>query len=222
MEIDGIKALSFVLVFVPGYIFIHTLDYHLIKGEKSQFEKTVQAILASTVLWTIFIIFPYQPLNDQKEAIINLVILIIKTPDNKYLLPSLLDKLRIGLVLFLLFCFYSFFITTFYAILRKTKSISRVIQIFTTRDYFKQVALRFYTEGFNKLVLITMKNKNRYLGYLIGAPDQESDHKIILHDPYIIENSQLNKLWADRLLIDTNDVDLIEMKMKGEENDEKK
>ncbi|MDR3312245.1 MAG: DUF6338 family protein, partial [Spirochaetaceae bacterium] len=55
MDFNPISLILFILVFVPGYIFIHILDYHLVKGEKSQFEKTVQGILASTIIWVIFL-----------------------------------------------------------------------------------------------------------------------------------------------------------------------
>ena len=214
MEVDVIKALSFLLVFVPGYIFIHTLDYHLLKGEKSQFEKTVQAILSSAMIWTLFIIFPFQPLNDKKESIVNLVLLLLKSPENKFTLPLLLDRLEDGLVLFVLLCVYSFVLATAYAIFRKFRLTGHIIQLITRRDYFKEVALRFYSEGLNHPVIVTMKNKNRYLGTMIGTPDQVNDHKIILYEPFVQSGQTWEKLIANRLLVDTNDLDLIELRME--------
>lgn len=218
MEIDGIKALTFVLVFVPGYIFIHTLDYHLLKGEKSQFEKTIQAVISSVILWTLFILFPFQPLNDQKQYIINTFFSIIEDPNNKKTISILFQKINYSLILFGLLCVYSFIFAFLYGILRKTRIISKFIQLLTRRDYFKEVAFRFFSEGLDKTVIINMKNHNRYLGILIGTPDQKDDHKIIIHDSYIQEENKWSKLIADRLLIDLNDIELIEISMEDTTN----
>jgi purine-cytosine permease-like protein len=54
MDFNPVSLLLFILVLVPGYIFIHIRDYYLVKGEKSQFEKTVQGIIASTIIWVVF------------------------------------------------------------------------------------------------------------------------------------------------------------------------
>ena len=95
--------------------------------------------------------------------------------------------------------------------------VSKIIQKFTSRDYFQNVELRFYSEAINKVVIITMNNETKYLGSLIGTPDQENDKKIIVYDPYIIEKGKLVKLQADRLLIDTNNVGLLEVIFKEEQ-----
>ena len=129
---------------------------------------------------------------------------------------------KTGHNLFILLCFYSFVFAVLYSIIRKTYFISNLIQKLTSRDYFQNVELRFYSESINRVVIITMKKGTKYLGSLIGTPDQENDKKIIVYDPYIIENGILVKLQADRLLIDTNNVDLLEVVFKEEKKCQKK
>ncbi|MGD0279328.1 MAG: DUF6338 family protein [Smithella sp.] len=218
MEIDGIKALTFVLVFVPGYIFIHTLDYHLLQGEKSQFETSIQAILSSVILWTIFLLFPWQPFNEQKQVIIQIFFSIIKNKNNTDVLSKLFENINICLILFVLLCAYSFIISTIYAFLRKNRFTNYFIQLLTKRDYFKEVQFGFFFEAINQSVIITMKNKKKYLGRLIAAPDQKDDHNIVICDSYIQEKSKWSKLVADRLLIDLKEVDLISVRKEDINN----
>ena len=85
----------------------------------------------------------------------------------------------------------------------------------TRRDYFERVKIRFFFEGINGTIIVSMKNGKRYLGILEGAIDQEKDNHIILSDPYIIEEKEIVKLFASKLLINLDDVDLIELN-KGE------
>jgi len=211
MEIFGLNTVFLILFFVPGYIYIQTVDHFLLKRDKTQFEKTIQGLIASMMIWILFYLIRWQPLNNEKEAVINLIILRIQTPNNPYVIEYLIKKLPYIAGLFLLLCFYSFIAASVFATIRKTKLVANIIQLFTGRDYFQNVEFRFYTEGINKTVILTMKNGFRYVGILEGSPDQENDKKIIVSDPYIIENKELVKLRANRLLVDTNNVDLLEL-----------
>ena len=217
MELFSLNTLLIIILYVPGYIFIQTVDYFLLKREKSQFEKTIQGLLASAVIFVLFILVDYQPLNSEKRAIINLFLLKIKQPENIYIIPCIIEKTKYFCIFFLLLCSYSFIFACLYSIIRKTMVVSKIIQKFTSRDYFQNVELRFYSEAINKVVIITMNNETKYLGSLIGTPDQENDKKIIVYDPYIIEKGKLVKLQADRLLIDTNNVGLLEVIFKEEQ-----
>lgn len=211
MDFIGFNTVFIVLFFIPGYIFIQTFDHFLLKREKTQFEKTVQGFIASIIIWIIFYINTFQFFNKEKESIINLVIQKIKNQHNLYVNDVLVSKAPYIGILILLLCLYSFLLASIISIIRKTKLVANIIQLFTGRDYFQNVEFRFYTEGINKTVIITMKNENRFVGILVGTPDQENDTKIIISDPYIIEKNILVKLRADRLLIDTNNVDLLEL-----------
>ncbi|MGI5172838.1 hypothetical protein H0R92_04455 [Treponema sp. OMZ 840] len=217
MELFSLNTLLIVLLYAPGYIFIQTVDYFLLKREKSQFEKTIQGLLASAVIFVVFILCDFQILNTEKKAIINLFLLKIKHPENVYIIPVIIEKFKYLGIFFLLLCLYSFVLACIYSIIRKTAFVSNIIQKITQRDYFQSVGLRFYSEAMNKVVIITMNNESKYLGSLIGAPDHENDKKIIIYDPYVIENAKLVKLRSDRLLIDTNNVRLLEVVFEEEE-----
>lgn len=214
MELFSLNTMLLILLYVPGYIFIQTVDYFLLKREKSQFEKTIQGLLVSAVIFVLFILIDYQPFNSEKKAIINLLLLKIKQPNNAYIIPYIIEKMKYFGIFFILLCIYSFVLASLYSTIRKTNIVSMIVQKITGRDYFQNVELRFYSESINKVVVITMNQGNKYFGSLIGAPDQENDKKIIIYDPYIIENKALVKLKADRLLIDTNNIELLEVIFK--------
>lgn len=222
MELFSLNTILLILLYVPGYIFIQTVDYFLLKREKSQFEKTIQGLLASVVIFVLFILNNYQPFNSEKKTIIDLFLLKIQQPNNVYIIPCIVEKMNYFGIFFILLCIYSFVLAFLYSIIRKTKFISTLIQKITNRDYFQNVELRFYSESINKVIIITMNKGTKYLGSLIGTPDQENDKKIIVYDPYIIENGVLVKLQADRLLIDTNNVDLLEVINKEEKKCQKR
>ncbi|MDY3723708.1 MAG: DUF6338 family protein [Treponema sp.] len=214
MEIVSLNTIFIIAFFIPGYIFIHTKDYFLLKCEKSQFEKTIQGLIASLVIWGVFLLIKHQPFNEQKEAIIN-VFILFKFKNNEIAKEYLIQNRQIIIKLLLLVCLYSFFLAIIYSLVRKNILISNLIHLLTRRDYFERVKIRFFFEGINGTIIVSMKNGKRYLGILEGAIDQEKDNHIILSDPYIIEEKEIVKLFASKLLINMDDVDLIELN-KGE------
>jgi len=211
LDFIGLNTFFLILFYIPGYIYIQTVDHFLLKGEKSQFEKTIQGILASLIIWLLFYLIPFQPLNHEKIAIFNLILLKIESPQNSYVLEILINKINYIAILIFLLCIYSFLSASILSMIRKIKLVANILQLCTGRDYFQNVEFRFYSEGINRTIVITMRNAKRYVGILLGSPDQENDKKIIIYDPYIIEENKLVKLQANRLLIDTNNVDLLEM-----------
>lgn len=56
MDLFSFNTIILILCYVPGYIFIHTVDYFLLKSEKTQFEITIQGLLASVCLLIFFVI----------------------------------------------------------------------------------------------------------------------------------------------------------------------
>ena len=56
MDLFSFNTIILILFYVPGYIFIHTVDYFLLKREKTQFEITIQGLLASVCLLIFFVI----------------------------------------------------------------------------------------------------------------------------------------------------------------------
>ena len=55
---DPLKIGLYVLLLLPGFIFVQVLEFHLLREEKPQFEKTLEIILASAFLWVVAVAVP--------------------------------------------------------------------------------------------------------------------------------------------------------------------
>jgi len=94
-------------------IFIHTVDYFLLKREKTQFEITIQGLLVSVCLLIFFVIWPYQPFNAKKEFILQFLLNFISSKDKEVLFTNISQNIKyIGIIYFLL-CLYSFVFFSF-------------------------------------------------------------------------------------------------------------
>lgn len=220
MDFFSFNTIILILLYVPGYIFIHIVDYFLLKREKSQFEITIQGLLASVCLLIFFVIFPYQPFNEKKDLILKFVLEFISLKDKDLLISTMLQNLKYIGVLYFFLCLYSFIFAILYSVVRRTKLISLIIQFVTKRDYFQSVFLRFFNESINRIAIITMDDNTRYMGYLIGSPDNEKSNHIILFKPLVFEKKKFIQLEAEKLLVDTNKLKLIEV-FPSEENNGK-
>jgi hypothetical protein len=210
MDFNPISLILFVLVFVPGYIFVHILDYHLVKGEKSQFEKTVQGILASTIIWVIFLFIPTIPVIDTNRRLITDFIFEIivdkKTVDKESLGPVI----NAGLFLYFSILFISAIVGNIWGWVRRRKQIDDCLRFFTGRDRYKTVSLRFFTEYFGSTMMVTNAAGRKYAGILAGAPDV-TDDAIILNKPLVLEDNKFIRMRAVSILLYLKDVTRIEV-----------
>lgn len=220
MIFDPIQIGVFILAFVPGYIFIQTLDHHLLKGEKTQFEKTVQILLASTVIWLLALVCPFLvPVQNEKTVLLDIIRRAI-TEEKAYpvVKADLVTNAGKAAALFITVCVYSFLCANFWGILRRTSLLDRFVRRLTKRDWYKTVSLRFFSENINATVLVTKKDKLRYAGVLNGAPDDKNDNCIIIAAPHILEKRngkfEFIKLSANSLLVNTNEIEVIEVLKK--------
>lgn len=71
--------------------------------------------------------------------------------------------------------------------------------------------MKFYNESLLRFVKVTMDNGMQYIGTLVGTADEENDYCIILENPFIIEDKEIIKLGAEKLLIDTSKAKTIEL-----------
>jgi hypothetical protein len=200
MDFNPISLILFILVFVPGYIFIHILDYHLVKGEKSQFEKTVQGILASTIIWVIFLFFPIFPIIDtNRKLIINFIFETFISKKEIDIL-NLRPVINAGLFLYFLVLIVSAVIGNIWGWIRRRKQIDDILRFFTGRDRYRSVSLRFFTEYFGSTIIATNTEGKKYAGILAGAPD-DSDDAIILNKPLFLEGNKFTKMRAISILL---------------------
>lgn len=222
MDLFSFNTIILILCYVPGYIFIHTVDYFLLKREKTQFEITIQGLLASVCLLIFFVIWPYQPFNAKKEFILQFLLNFISSKDKEVLFTNISQNIKyIGIIYFLL-CLYSFVFSVLYSLIRRTKLISFIIQCVTKRDYFQSVFLRFFHESINKMAIVTLDDNVKYWGYIVGSPDNEQSNHIILYNPLVFDKKKFIQLQAEKILIDTNKIKLIEVLPKEEENEKQR
>jgi len=217
MTLDPIKLGVFILAFVPGFIYIQVVDHYLLKSEKTQFEKTFQIILASTLIWLGALAFPYLfPAIGARNQILDIAKkLLIEQRDWNQFFTKLLQNTESLIVLFFTVCLWSFIISNLWGMFRRIRPIDRVIRGITRRDWYSTVALRFFDENIDNDVLVTTVEGKRYVGILNGAPDDKNDNAIILVDPHFVEKTatgyELTKLMASSILITTEQIKLIEV-----------
>lgn len=219
MDVFSISTISLIMFYVPGYIFIHIWDYFLLKKEKSQFEITIQGLLASAFITVFFLINPYQFINEKKNFIFEIITTYCKNGTIEKIVPFLIENLKTIGLLYLFLCLYSAIGSFFLAFIRKTKLVSGLIQKITKRDFFERVDIRFYAESLEKIVVVTMNDGTRYMGFLSGAPDNEQKTFIILTKPFVIEEGQLKELNASSLLVDGDKIATIEADLKENDNE---
>jgi hypothetical protein len=212
MSFSPVQLVLFILVFVPGYIFISICDYHLAKGEKSQFEKTVRVLLVSTVIWVLALVCPYLPfISTKKDIILSYILNIFSHRQIPQSGEDIKNIVMVSLYVYIAVCVYSFILANIWGVLRRLNPIEYCFQRITGRDRYRTVALRFYTEQLGSTVAITTKDGERYLGILSGAPDDTNDNSIIISKPSIIENGKFVKLFTSQMLLATDSITRLEV-----------
>jgi len=207
MDFSPVKLFIFVLVFVPGYIFVQTLDIHLLKGEKSQFEKTVQVLLTSTVIWVVVYIIPIQYISSMRNIIIDYIFGNNDMPENY-------DKqfiIKISIKIYIITMVAVFLFANIYGIVRKIPCVNKLFITITGRDWYISVSMRFFRENLGKRLVVTCKDGKKYIGILRGAPDNINDKAIMLYNPYLRENNQLVALTDESMLLYLNNVSRCEV-----------
>jgi hypothetical protein len=210
MDFYPVSLILFILVFVPGYIFIHILDYHLVKGEKSQFEKTVQGLLVSTIIWPIMMFFPYIPfVMEHRKIVIDYLkdAFITKQLNGNYETESIVNSF---IFLYLIVCGYVFVLGNIWGWIRRHKTIDDWFRFFTGRDRYKTVSLRFYTEYFGSTVAVSTFDGKKYAGVLTGAPDDNND-AIIINKPFVLEGNTFMRMSANAMLLYIDKINRVEV-----------
>jgi hypothetical protein len=207
MDFNPVSLLLFILVLVPGYIFIHILDYYLVKGEKSQFEKTVQGIIASTIIWILFLFLPF--MNEQKSVIIDYLRKIV-IGNNLVNEDTMSEVINAVLITYSIVFLVSLIIGNIWGLVRRHQKIDDIFRFFTGRDRYRTVSLRFFTEYYGATVVVTCSDSKKYTGVLCGAPD-DSEDAIIINKPFVIENNKFVRISATAMLLFLDKITRIEV-----------
>ncbi len=218
---DPIKFGLYIIILIPGYIFVQIKEHHLLREKRSQFEKTLDIILLSAIIWMIVFIVPYFPLANDSILKMQKIIGAIDNNNFKNIYLSFVKERNALISIFIYTCLYTFLLANLYGYLRKSRKIDSFITYFTARDWYPSVAFRFYKENLNKAIEVKTKD-NWYLGILNNAPDNKDDKYIIITEPYKInmkakkKQKKLEKLeYVEYIIINIEDVE--EIKAYNEE-----
>lgn len=207
---DALKFGAYVVLLLPGFIFVQTRDYHLLRENKGQFEKTLEIILWSAFLWVIACAVPIEwPFLHSRVAALNSAATAVFGGA-----PGVTAAITRASGRFLLtVCVWSFVAANFWGYLRKTRFVEVLVRWVTDRDWYPSVAFRFFKESVDRAVIIQVDD-TRYLGILFAAPDNKEDKYVLLKSVAILpkpgEAGRLEPLpLVESLLIKVDDISTI-------------
>jgi len=193
----------YILLFIPGFIFVQTKDYHLLREKKPQFEKTLEIILWSAVIWLVAIASPYIPFGMVARAsLIKGVETFLTENNNNSWLIVVFSQGKSSATFFLSVCLSSFIIANIWGIVRKSNFIDGIIKYVTGRDWYPSIAFRFFKDNLDKVVEVTIGDL-KYVGILFSAPDTKDDKYIILRQPHLIYKTDSGYEKEELKLIDS-------------------
>ena len=70
--IDLLDIGFYLLIFLPGFIFVQVIERHLLREKKPQFEKTIEIVLWSVLIWMVSLSIPiWWPFYSERELLLN-------------------------------------------------------------------------------------------------------------------------------------------------------
>lgn len=198
--LDPIKIGIYILLFIPGFIYVQVTEHHLLREKKSELEKTLEIVLYSTLIWLVALTIPFWFGWEGSRQVILAQISsqMAHKCDLIKIVPSVLEHPRHAGKFFLSVCLWTFAIANAFGALRKYKWIDLPIKWVTGRDWYPCVAFRFFNENINKAIEISTTEGKHYLGILYSAPDVKDDKYIILTNPGIIKENQVQQMKSVR------------------------
>ena len=205
-----LKLSTYVILLIPGFIFVQILEHHLLREKKQQFEKTLEILLSSAFIWALSLSFPlWWPFGDARDRVIRIMTdtiyrqIAFNVATKEYANPGE-DFAK----LFFVICVWTFIAANGWGMIRKKRGIDAVIKTVTGRDWFPSVRFRFFQENLNKAIEVKAGDK-RYLGILYSAPDSNEDRHIIVINPLLI-NEKRRKIESlpltKEIMFDLDDV----------------
>ncbi len=197
---DLFKIGVYILLFVPGYIFVQTKDHHLLREKKPQFEKTLEIVLWTAIIWVVAFSVPsWSWCTGSRDAICSVINGSIAKKDGLAYLPvEIMRHGRSSGLLFLCVCFWSFFMSNIWGWARKKTWIDSYVKFITGRDWYPSVVFRFFSENIDKAVQVSV-NGTKYIGILFSAPDTKEDKYIIITNPHQIVSNENGEFSLEKL-----------------------
>src|SRR5258707_8074067 len=175
--IDIVKVAVYITLFIPGFVYIQTIEHHLLREKKAQFEKTLEIVLSSTFIWAIALSLPiWWPWADSRERLVNrLSDILIKQQSVGLVSDGLAQLSRDSSNFFFSICLWTFASANIWGMIRENRWVDARIKYVTGRDWFPSVSFKFFQENLNRAIEVKVSNK-RYLGVLYIAPDNKDDN----------------------------------------------
>lgn len=138
---DPLQLGIYILLLLPGFIWVQTFEHHLLREKKEQFVKTLEIILFSALIWIVAYALPFWwPYSDLRKAVLNSVIIALKSGRS---VPAEWNPNAV-VGFFLTVCGWTFVVANIWGILRKDRRVDARIKRITGRDWYPSVAFRFY------------------------------------------------------------------------------
>lgn len=213
---DPLQLGLYVLLLLPGFIFVQIREYHLLREKRSQFEKTLEIILWSAAIWILACGSPvWVPFGEWRTSTLAEASIAVQSPDvgTSPVWSALLTRKAAGF--YVTVCLWSALAANGWGIARKSPLVDAVIRWLTGRDWYPSVALRFFSENVNRTIIVRTR-ANRYMGILFGAPDTKEDRYVILTSAFLLPEAgspepEIEPLpLVSQLLIKWDDIDEIQ------------
>lgn len=177
---DPFKLGLYVLLLLPGFIFVQVREYYLLREKRSQFEKTLDIILWSAALWMAACTLPlWWPWASSRTAALGEVKAALQNSTAPNWSTAFTSD---SAVFFGTVSGWSFVLANAWGIVRKRRIADALIHFLTGRDWYSSVALKFFDKNVERVVVVET-TKNRYMGVLHSAPDTKEDPHVILSEP---------------------------------------
>ena len=184
----------YVLLIIPGFIFLQIKDHHLRREKIPQFEKTLEIVLWSAIIWIIAFSIHSVPCIGKIEST-NKIIEILRSEKN--LRVELFNNLTLASIFFMTVCFWTFIFANIYGMARKNRFIAAIFKFIFDTNWYPRISFQFFKENMNKP--IEVKGKDFwYMGVLYQAPETLEDDHFIISDVYKMYKVR-NKIKLDKL-----------------------
>lgn len=192
----------YVLLLIPGFIWVQVFEHHLLREKKEQFVKTMEVVLWSGMFWAGALILPCEPSETLRKS------LVYGVRTGK-ILASLMVHPREMINVFVAVTLVALVMANIWALTRKSLWLNALLKGLTGRDWYPSVRFRFYRENIDSGITF-VANGNRYAGILFSAPDTVDDKYIMLKSVWYVpddkEGEPFQQMNVDSILFNVDDV----------------
>lgn len=195
---ENLKLGLFVVLLLPGFIFVQAQEHHLLREKKPQFEKTLEIILESCLIWIVALTSPFWwPWPQARDQVGNQLVLLLNSQfGGGHVTPPHLmtgHDLVIWAEFFFAVCLWSLIVANIWGIIRKDARIDAAFVFLTGRSWYPAVTLEFFKRSLSKAVVVETKEQARYMGILASAPDTVDGKYIILRSVAFLPKPELGR-----------------------------